>query len=165
MSQVKQTTKDYLMSLTVLHAAFIVGQLIFCGVAYYLVSIDTFGEDFQEFASILQFIVPVVVLMSIFVSSFVLKNRLPSIQQKTTLSAKLIDYRTYFISKLALLEGAALFSIVSYMLTGGILFLALAGLVILVFLTHRPSKESIIQDLLLNHQERVMLDNAEYILN
>ena len=72
---------------------------------------------------------------------------------------KLDAYRAALILRYALLEGPSMFAIVVYLVTGGIIFILLAALIVFYFVTIRPNKENVIKDLDLNPNEEQILND------
>ena len=74
------------------------------------------------------------------------------------------NYRGVIIVRYAFLEGPAFFAFVSALLTGNLIFLAFAGLVIIFMIYWRPTKSSVISDLELNQQEISIIENPDSII-
>jgi len=87
-------------------------------------------------------------------SNFMFKKQLDLAVAKSSLNEKLGGYQTALIIRFALLEGPSLFGIVSYLLSGNLLFLAISGLIILYFITIRPTRDKVETDLNLDYQEK-----------
>lgn len=151
-----QTSKEYFNVLTILHTAFLVTQLMFAGVAFYLNTSGQITSD-QNLTAVFQFVVPVVIVGAILASSVVFKAQLKSIKLKTELKEKMNDYRTSVIIKFALLEAPSMVALVCYLLTANFLFLGSAFLVIIFFLMNRPSPESAANDLELSPADRLKI--------
>jgi len=85
------------------------------------------------------------------------KKQLQKITPERTLSQKIASYQTAFIIRMALLEGASLFSIVAYMLGGNLFFLAVFCVILLCFIFIRPTKDKTANDLNLDYNEKAEL--------
>jgi hypothetical protein len=163
-TQRPQTAQAYLTSLSILHLALLMGQIFFAGITYYLHQSGSLQMGMSELASMLKIVVPVLVLGAIIGSHFLFKIKIAQTQTKEKLAAKLADYRVAFLLQLALMEGGALFSIMSYLLTADLWFLAMAAIVIVVFVLQRPSLQKIAETLRLSHQEKQILEKPDNIV-
>jgi hypothetical protein len=102
-----------------------------------------------------------VALSSFIASNFIFKQLLNNIAQKNTLREKLMAYQSALIVRYALLEGASLFGIVCYLLTGNLLFLLISGGLVLYFVTIRPTKSSIQNDLNLSYEDQTEFNRTD----
>jgi len=75
-----------------------------------------------------------------------------------SLMHKLNIYRAALMLYLALCEGAGLFAVIVYFLTGNKLLLAVAAIVLLAMLLKRPEKSKIFNELQLSSQEQMELN-------
>lgn len=160
----QQTSKVYLTSLQVMHIAFLVGQLIFMGISFYLQKSGNFGTEATELVPTFKIIVPVFALVAIVGSNFLFNLKIKATPKTSTLSEKLVSYRMAFISKLAVLEGASFFSIVSYLLTQNVLFLSIATLLVVLFVLQRPTVQKIVEVFQLSNQEKQLLEKPDSIV-
>ncbi len=151
-----QTSQDYFKSLTIIHTALLLGQIIFGIAACYLVLNEYLNGNYGLY-DIFQFVVPLFVIGSIWGSSQFMKSRLENIRGKSKLEEKLGYYRATLIIKFALLEGASLFALICFFITADYFLLALAGLTIAIFFINKPTRDKIVADLDLNYEERVMI--------
>ena len=160
----RQTSKEYFKSLTIAHAALIMGQLLFAGVIYFQVS--SAGNSISDRNGIpFDIIVPILVIGGIVASYFIFNTLLKSAKNKSNLKEKLVSYRSAMIVRFALLEGPSLFSIIIVMITGNIMFFIYTLLIIGFFLYYRPTKESITNELELNFEEKSVINNPESIFS
>jgi len=159
----QQTSKEYFNTLAIIHAALIIGQLLFACVAFY---VNSKGEtaDESELNDLLLLAAPILAFSGIIGSSFLTKTRLKLIKEKTSLKEKLSEYQTTLIISFALLEGPSIFSLVCYLLTANYIFLAIAGLIIVIFFVIKPTRQKTIKDLALNHQERDLIEDPKAII-
>ena len=151
--------KGYFLTLTFIHAALISGQVFFGFIAYFLVS--TGGITFIDEATmkIFRIIVPLLTIISIGASYLFFRMQLNNAKSKQDLSEKLMTYRTALIIKWAFLETPSILAIVGYLITGNRFFIIIAGLIILVFLVNKPSRNSTAFELELSRNERGKIDN------
>lgn len=160
----KQTSKEYLNSLSILHLALMAGQLMFAGVAYFLHQSGGFESPASELSPILKVLVPIFTSSAIVGSYFLFNFKVNASREKKLLLDKLVDYRIALVLKLAVLEGASLFSTMSYLLTKDLLFLAMTALVVVIFVFQRPTLNNIVSSLQLSSQDKQKLENADSIV-
>ncbi|MEM6768358.1 MAG: hypothetical protein AAF655_25695 [Bacteroidota bacterium] len=157
-----QTSKEYLNYLQLIHAALIIGQLLFAGVAIFLISQG--GPLSEDLTDIFQLLAPILVLGGIAGSIFLPKTLLASAKESSDLSGKLQTYRSTSIIKFAILEAPSLVSLVAFLLTGNSFFLGLAAIIVAVFFMNRPTTSTIINELELNQEEaRIIEDEAAVV--
>jgi hypothetical protein len=159
MDNIKQTSGEYFRSLIIVFYGLISGQVFFGLLSFFLVITNHLSSDGSDLSNIFIYIVPVFVLAGFILSHLIFKNRLKAISKKTSLFSKLADYRAALIIRYALLEGPGMFAIVVYLVTGNIIFILLATLIVLFFITIRPGREKVIKDLELNPNDEQILNN------
>lgn len=74
-----------------------------------------------------------------------------------------MQYQTALIIRFSLLNGASLFGIVCYMQTGNLLFIIISGLLALYFLSLRPTKDKIENDLNLSYEDKILFDSRDVL--
>lgn len=159
----EQTSKEYFMTLIIIHAMLLFGQVVFLVVLYYLVVAGQGGMS-QELNDILQFVAPAFVIGGLIASALWVNKKLKSIKAKPELMDRLSEYRTVQIIRYALLEGPSLFALICFFLTGNFLFLAFAGIIILYFTINRPSRSKTSSDLELGIKERDLIEDPHSII-
>jgi hypothetical protein len=107
----------------------------------------------------LLFVVPFMAISCFVLSIFMYKQQLNLATNKDSASNKLVAYQTAMIVRCALLEGPSLFGIVSYLITGNLFFLIISGLIILYFISIRPTKDAVANDLNFSYDEMTELNN------
>lgn len=158
----QQSSKEYFKSLNILFLALLMGQVSFAAISYYLnlVVKPQMGVMRNMFI-----IVALALMMNGFVlGNFLYKSQIKRMRDFTQLSFKLGGYRSAFLLRLALLEGASLFSIVAYLLTADITFMVIAGLIVAYFIYLRPSIDKVAMDLGLDRSDRLKLENPDAII-
>ena len=121
------------------------GQLFMLAVIWFLNSDRThFPNELERYFI---FIVPTVGLISMFLSRFVYSQALIKLNPTYSIPEKLMKYRTFKIISWAILEGAALFSLVAFFVTANYLYVAVFIFVFGFFLFNRPSKEGFVIDM------------------
>jgi len=157
-------TQDFFSQFNILFLALIGGQILFAGVAFYLVS-QGFAEGGEDLVDTFRLIVPILAIGVVFGVRFLYGKRLEQAKNEDGLKAKLNQYRAAFILKIALYESASLFSILAYMLTGYQLFIIIAAVIIAFQFTHIPSKEKTIRELELKGEEKNTLEAEDALLD
>ena len=158
--ETEQSTTNYLSFLSIIHLALLGGQISFGVTAFVLDFTGFLDMSFIEQESMLMVAVTVLVFSSLLGSSFLFKTKLNGIRQKESLQAKLAAYRSLLIIKFALLEIPSFFALVCFILTGEVLFIGLAGLVVIAFVFNRPTRFTITKDLELSKKEQEVLDGS-----
>lgn len=115
-------------------------------------------KTFVNTADVLSFIIPSLLLVGIFLGKFLFKKNISEINKTETLSKKLGSYQTAFIVQAAIAEGITILAIIIYGQNIHLLFLVVSLVSLLYYLTLKPSKEKIINDLQLNIEERQSLN-------
>jgi hypothetical protein len=158
----RPTPQGFIKSMSVIHLALLAGQVVFGIVAFAQSGKVYFG--IRDTGDVLIFIVPVVAIGG-FVAGYVLfQQQLIALRNKNSFGEKIIGYQTALIVRFALLEGPSLLAIVAYLLNGNLYYLSIAGLLVLYFLTLRPTLEKVENDLDLNFTERIeFLDKDDLI--
>jgi len=153
-----QNFKNFSKTITIIHAALTLGQVMFGVVAF--LQIGKSGINMNTDDSFL-FVAPLLAISCFIAGNLVFKQQLNNIAKKDTLKEKLMSYQAALITRYALLEGPSLFGIVCYMLTGNFLFLLISGLIVLYFITIRPTKTKIDNDLNLSYQDQIEFDRTD----
>lgn len=158
----QQTSGEYFKSLNILFLALLMGQVSFAAISYYL----NLGVKPEMGVTRNMFIIVALFLMmnGFVMGNFLYKYQIKRVRDFAKLSFKLGGYRSAFILRLALLEGASLFSIVAYLLTADITFLVIAGLIVAYFIYLRPSIDKVALDLGLDRSDSLKLENPDAII-
>jgi len=154
MSSNEMSLGETLRNNLVVWAAMLVGQLFFVAIAVYMVKYGGMNKPQLELGDILLYIVPLISLISVFMSFYIFNQRLNALKDEPGLSKKLADYRSALIVRWALVEGPSFFAIVSYLLTGNYLLLGFAIILIAIFILIMPSSSKLDSDLELSWQDK-----------
>jgi hypothetical protein len=157
------TSKQYFTTLTVLHGALLMVQVIFAAVAYYLVSTGQFPVS-QDLEGLLKIVAVVALGVGIGTSIFISKALLSSTRKKVALKDKLKDYQRVLLIKWALLEAPSMFCIVGFLLTGSYFILGLVGPVLILFVLYRPTPAGAVMDLELISSEKSLVENPNSLV-
>ncbi len=159
-TQSQQSPKAILKTLPIIHIALLLGQVLFC-IVVFAIQKQTPKFDISNTADPFLFVVPVMAIACFAISNFLFRQQLTIAAGKPTVAQKIQTYQAASIVRFAPLEGASLFGIVTYMLTGNLLFISISGLIILYFIFIRPTKDKIVTGLNLDYQEKAELDNND----
>jgi len=143
-----------LRSLQILHKALMLGPVLFGAIAFYLVYTGKFSPSLAEQDQLLQLIAIAISFAAVFIGSSIFKTKVFQIRDaEQTVAEKAAAFRAVCLIQWALLEGASIFCIMCFLLTGNLAFLALAAAVMLWFALTGPSKMKIMLLLRLNETE------------
>lgn len=160
----KLTTKDFFKTLQIIHFVLMTGLVIFAMFAFYFHYVGLELEGGKELNFGLIYTVPIFAIAGTLASNLVFKQKLKDCINKTSLKEKLTYYRSALIIKFAIIEGCAFFAIIGYLLTGKLVYLGILGLLLIVFMVYKPTKEKSIVDLELNQAERQLIYDSKAII-
>jgi hypothetical protein len=140
---------DQIRFLRIIFFILLTAQLVFFIIAFALR--ESFIPD-PAIISIFDYLIPVVLFASIFLSRFLYKNIVFK-SRGLSLSEKIQSYRTASLVSLAVLEGANITSITAFMLTGEYLYAAASVILFLLFMLNIPSEDKFRLDLELKPEE------------
>jgi hypothetical protein len=158
----KFTTGTYLKSLAMLHKGLMGGVVLFSGMVVFLINKTSKPGQYNEpLHGIFQYVVPLVAVLGIVMSTLLYKRKLDAILEKpdAALSQKLIGYRTACLTRWAVLEAATLCSTIALFLTGRYYYIIFLFLLLLFFILYAPAKEQVIAHLQLNTNEQYILED------
>lgn len=119
----------------------LIGMVIFCVIAFFLNNAGTIEPIAKDLDHPLQVIVITLAAAGFFIgNNYFRKKVLQEAQVLQLPRQKVALYRHASIVQWALLEGPAIFSIISFLITGNFAFLALAATVMLLFAMAFPAK-------------------------
>ncbi|MDB5158274.1 MAG: hypothetical protein JWR50_2981 [Mucilaginibacter sp.] len=150
----QKTTQPFIKTISIIHLALIIGQVLFAVVAF--AKMDSTNINFDK-NDVFLFVAPIMAIGGFIASNIVFKQQLVRAKDKMVLKDKLVAYQSALITRFALLEGASLFNIVVFLKTGNLLYLIISGLIIFYFIIIRPTKDKVVEDLELSYQESIEL--------
>lgn len=139
-------TSTYFKTLSILHLAMLIGQLLFGGVAAALVLSGSYQPSLPD-SRLIQIAAIAVAVVGVGLSQFLFNSRMAIAHTGANLDAKLSSYKTAAIVRNALLEGPALFCITLYLLTGKLLYIGIAAVLILWFAFQFPVRSKVLSAL------------------
>lgn len=126
-----------------IHSALMIGMTLFSIVTIFITSeVQYLSFEPDEKSSVFYYLIPAVVLLSIVLSEIVYRRTKTSDLSKDAHQA-LSNLLTRHITRIAPLEGAGLFTIVAFLLTGNFLFLCFTGLLLARFIALFPTNTRI----------------------
>ena len=157
MNVIKQNFKQYLKALNIVHAALLLGAVLFAAMTLFLNQTNGIAQKDAEMENIFLVMVPLFFLGSFVANYILIPKRLEKDRKEKDLSSKLDSYRATQIVKFAIMEGPAFFAIVTFLITGSYLLIGFAGMIMVLFATYFPTKEKIVNELELNRKEQDIL--------
>ncbi len=136
------TAADYrartFRSLGALYGAMFVGQGVFLIVSVGLIRLG-YAPGFAALHVQLQWVVPIMIFAVVLLGTWVSGRRYVRAQARQLITLKLQAYQTGLVTNLAMLNGAAFFAVLTYLLTGEVAYLLLYGAVLVLYVRQRPS--------------------------
>jgi len=162
MEIIKQTSKEYFKTLSIIHFALVIAPVFFVIIILILFFQNTnLNQPDEFFNKVLLYVVSAFYAIGITVNPYIFRWRLASIKKNQDLGYQLAYYRGVLITRYALLEGLTYFALVATLLTYQYIFLAFAALSVLLMFFARPTKENLITDLQLNREEIDRINNPD----
>ena len=137
----QQQPVSNIKTLTILHFSLLVGQIVFAAIAYYLFASGTMkAVTTTDNAKYIVMGVSAFGLLMVILSFAVYKKKTETIRNSIVSNRdKLVGYRAANLIRWAMLEAPVLVAIIAFMLTGHYNFLMLAGAVLVLFVSTRPT--------------------------
>jgi len=153
----------YFRQLYIIFAALLTGQVIFMGIALFLVQSGGMAEN-SDLHGIFSLVVPIVAIGGLLASNVSYVTITRKGKNKEKLSYKLDSYRIANIVRLALLEGPNLFAVVAFLLTGKMTYGVVFIILIVAQMFFKPSWGRCITDLELTPAEQEILTSDQEIV-
>lgn len=144
--------KSFLKTLTLLHLAFTIASFALSLIILFV--LDNYIVFNIENLDSVYYILPIVALTIVYMSSVVFKNLIKSINKNQALKDKLAKYQTASIVKYAMIEGPAILCSILALITGQLVFIVITWCIIGYLYLVKPYDESVIKDLKLDINER-----------
>ncbi len=152
------TVENYFKANKIVHIAFVIG-LVFFALISFLLQLKGFGTIGENVNKLAVYIIPIIALIGLISSTLLFKRKLNECSTKQNLNEKLTEYRSALILKFGIIEGTTFIILISYLLTGELIVLTVAGILIIVFITYIPTKGKLINDLDLSFTDKQILDD------
>ncbi len=154
-SIVKQEFKN----ITILFYAIVLGAILFAGV---IIALDQFSETPIKELYIKKTIIIAAGLLAVicfFLANTLYKKKLIGVDSyEIPLNEKLLKYKAALVGYIGACEGAALFAIIAFFLTGEAALLGITALMLLAMFLKQPTKSRIFNDLQLDSKEQMELN-------
>lgn len=151
----QQQPVSNIKALGILHFSLLIGQLVFAAIAYYLVASGSMKPI--DMGTNTQFIVigvAAIGLILVALSFSMYKKKILVIKESNQpAKEKLVAYRAASLIRWAMLEVPVLIAIIAFMLTRHYNFLILAGAILLLFLSTRPTASKAAAELSISEDE------------
>lgn len=144
-------------SLSVIFFGLLLGMLIMGGIIYSMNPSENFDFDINN-----PFLIVMLILMiaGVFGSNVLYGFFVNKIKEGDSLENKTAKIQQAIIVRLALVEGPALAGIILYLKEANLVFLMFSALLIIYFLTLRPSKDKLLEDMKLTGPEKREFQNV-----
>jgi len=156
-----QLIRTQIASMRMVYYAMAAPIIIFPAIAYFLIETGALGEPDYSLAPLLQTIAIILVPLCIGAGYFFFRTSAGRVDSKLPLSEKLRRYFAALMVRSAIFEGGFIFCFVATILTREILFLAVAPVLLFIFLLLRPNTESIATDLNLSPSEKSLIESHQ----
>ena len=141
-------------TIQIIHFAMITGMVMFLGVIGFLHSSGSFDGASDDSLNQVLFMVSAAALITLIpISYLIYRNRLKAIPKSIGLEEKLEAYKTTNILQFALLDAAAMVSLVTFLLTEEKMMIIPIGIILGIFFLNRPSVSKTVQELELSSDE------------
>ena len=151
-------SKEYFRALTILHASLTLGQVLMAAMIYFFFNAEEAAvTGVKATGQSWIYIIGGLTIIGVLMSAQVFGLKIKALREVKDLQGKLDGYRTALILRYALLEVPSLLGIVGYLFTNNLLLLIFSGLIVLLLLVYRPTKERLITDLDLSPSEQNLL--------
>ncbi len=156
------TPKQFLKTIKIIHSALVLGIMLFVSAILFITISWELKWDTED---LLFFIVPVFAFLGIFAGTRIYKSQLKTLKSKSSLREKLLGFQTASIIQYALLEAPILLAIMVSFLTGNFYYLLIAGVLIIYFISLRPTKKKIENDLEFNYDYKHQYSKSDQEIN
>lgn len=147
--------KAQLQTVRIIHLALMAGPTLF---AFVVVFLTINNPDGREAIEVLNYIAPAMFFFALASYPFLFRSAIkPALEGSMPLEKKITTFQTGHIIRLALLEGACLFSIVVVLLNGEMLHFITVGLILAIMFSKLPTPYLLESELKLSPDERSQL--------
>lgn len=160
------TTRSYFRTLTILHLALTLGQVIFGLTACVVQLVGAYNPAAltPDLYNTLQYLAPGFALLSIGLSWLVFSTRIKALRSLSSAADQYTGYRSACILRYAVLEGASLVALACFVLTGDYVFLIIPAFIILVFIYIRPGKAALLRHLQPAYDQQLLIEDPDAVL-
>jgi hypothetical protein len=156
-----QKYKPEIRTFRLIHFAMVIGQFFFIAIVLFLVFTSKLEENNNDLNAVFICLVPFLAVVGLISSISTFRIRLRVARSEPVLIEKLTEYRSALIIRYAIIEGVSIFSIVISMVTGKLLYLGIAAILVLYFLALAPTAERVAHDLELTPDDKLKITGNE----
>ena len=142
---------DFFKTLSIIHLALVGGILVFGAITYFNNGSFEANADPND---IFIYVVPIVAAFGYFMSQFLFKKQLQSINRTDELSTKMSKYLSASIVMYALIEGPAFLAIFEYSFSGNALFLVIAIFLVAYLYMQKPTQRKFMDNVPLTMEDK-----------
>lgn len=158
--EIRRAIKVFFRQLNWLFFTFFSGLLTFMVTAWLITAGGTAPMD-PSYEPFLRFGAPISGIALILIANRLFKQRVQAGREQEKLYQKMDAFRGAVVLRMVILDGAAFVNLISYVMAGSWLFLALASVVLFLFIVTKPNLERFITEMQLNAtEEQVMRDHT-----
>lgn len=147
--------KGIFKTIQIIYGALIGGIAVFTIVVFTLIDNPTYEIDSNDIFTI---VVPLFAIGGVFLSNFLYQSFINKIPRTASLNSKLVQYQTATLIKGACLEAPALLAVVATFLSGNIIFLGIALLLVVFMYLKFPKREKFKEEVKLSFEEKSEFD-------
>jgi hypothetical protein len=142
----KLTPNRYFKRLYQLHVTLVFVQLLLMLIAYYMRNTWSVSPQYPGL-EFFRYLVPLLAAVGLYEGNKLYRRRLKKARNHATLAKKLVAYRRAFLYRCLFWIVPSLLAIAAFYFTGTWLYLLLSGLIVVVFVAHRPEMDKIRREL------------------
>jgi len=146
------TPASFIRSNFIIFLGFLGGQI-----ALMIISVTIVDEayiNYQDTAEIYFYAVPLAAVLCFFGGNFIYRQKLNSNTVSNTLRKKVANFQTAALLRYAFIEASALLGIVMFITTQNLYYLLIAMVMVLYFITLKPTKNLIEKDIHFSLEQR-----------
>lgn len=152
-----ENTNQFFRTLNILHLAMMAGVGFFLAIVTFMHQSAQIEKIIEADEMLLVVIALVFAFAQFMLGTTLFNKRLQEIKMNDALEDKLSAYRSAFIIRMALLEGAGFLAVVLYMLSASYFLLGIGLALLFAMLLVRPVRSKVASDLHLSSKERQSL--------
>ncbi|GAB0155573.1 hypothetical protein CHRYSEOSP005_08340 [Chryseobacterium sp. Alg-005] len=145
------TPASSLKGINIIFFGLLLGMVAMGSMIYITNPTENFSFDFKNPLLILTLIM---MITGVFVSGFLYNSLKSKIEKNDSLNSKISKIQQALLIRFALIEGPALLGIILYLKESNLAFLMLSAMMILYFITLKPSKSKLADDMDLTSEQR-----------
>ncbi|HWB26150.1 MAG TPA: hypothetical protein VG738_11750 [Chitinophagaceae bacterium] len=158
------SSAQYFRALSILCIALIAGVTLFSCISIFLFAMGKTQYALPGEAQVFAIVALSLACICLFAGITLYKKRMLEAKELSLLSEKLNAYRAALILFYALLEGPALFSVISFFETGELKLFLLTGAEVLLMILYFPNKQRVIKALYLSSQEEMIINDPDGVI-